>query len=243
MPTDTYRGGPTNSWPCSGAIAAMFSAVSAVQLRAAMLKRATDPESIPGRVGTEARMLYHCGHCDKLVLYRFWHWTEDEIMGIFQLALIVATFLCTLVAGFVFAFAVVVMPGIGKLGDGGFLRTFQVMDRVIQNNQPVFTLVWMGSVVALLAAAALGMGDLDGTGRLLLIAAVLVYILGVQLPTVTINVPLNNTVQTLEIDAMDEPSLKAARQDFESRWNTWNSIRTVLASLVSVLLIILLLRL
>ena len=164
-------------------------------------------------------------------------------MGIFQLTLIVATFLCSLVAGFVFAFAVVVMPGIGHLGDGEFLRAFQVMDRVIQNNQPVFLLVWMGSVIALLASAALGFGQLDGTGRLLIIVAVLVYLLGVQVPTVTINVPLNNTVQTLEIDAMDETAQAAARQDFELRWNTWNSIRTGLASLVSVLLIILLLRL
>ena len=163
-------------------------------------------------------------------------------MGIFQLTLIVATFLCSLVAGFVFAFAVVVMPGIGHLGDGEFLRAFQVMDRVIQNNQPVFLLVWMGSVIALLSSAALGFGQLDGIGRLLIVVAVLVYLLGVQVPTVTINVPLNNTVQALEIDAMDETAQAAARQDFELRWNTWNSIRTGLASLVSVLLIILLLR-
>ena len=164
-------------------------------------------------------------------------------MEIFQLTLIVAAFLCSLVAGFVFAFAVVVMPGIGSLGDGGFLQAFQVMDRVIQNNQPMFLLVWMGSVVALLASAVFGWGQLDGTGRLLMIVAVLVYLIGVQLPTVTINIPLNNTVQILEIDAMDETALAAARREFESRWNTWNSIRTVLASLVSVLLIILLLRL
>ena len=66
-------------------------------------------------------------------------------MEIFQLVLIVATFLCSLVAGFVFAFAVVVMPGIATLGDGEFLRAFQTMDRVIQNNQPLFH-VWSGWV-------------------------------------------------------------------------------------------------
>ena len=164
-------------------------------------------------------------------------------MGIFQITLIVATFLCSLVAGFVFAFAVVVMPGIGNLGAGEFLRGFQTMDRVIQNNQPVFMLVWMGSVIALLAAAALGFRQLDGTERLLIIVAVFVYLLGVQLPTITINVPLNNTVQALDLDSMDGTDLAAARQEFESRWNFWNSTRTLLASLVSVLLIVLLLRL
>jgi uncharacterized membrane protein len=164
-------------------------------------------------------------------------------MGLFELTLIIATLLCSLVAGLVFAFAVVVMPGIATLGDGAFLRAFQVMDRVIQRNQPLFLLVWIGSAIALLASAALGFGQLGGTGRLLMVAAVLLYLLGVQLPTVTINIPLNNTVQALEIDAMDETALAAARHAFEPRWNTWNSIRTVLAMVAAVLLLVLLLRL
>jgi uncharacterized membrane protein len=162
---------------------------------------------------------------------------------IFQVTLVAATLLCTLVAGFVFAFAIVVMPGIRALGDGEFLKAFQVMDRVIQNNQPIFMLVWIGSAVALLASTVLGFGQLDGSGRVLLIAALVVYLLGVQLPTLTINIPLNNTVQGLAIDEMDSPALKTAREAFESRWNFSNSTRTVLASLVSVLLVILLLRL
>jgi uncharacterized membrane protein len=98
-------------------------------------------------------------------------------------------------------------------------------------------------VVVLLASAVLGFEQLDGTGRVLMVAAVLAYLLGVQLPTVAINVPLNNTVQTLRIDGMDETALGAARQKFESRWISWNVVRTVLASLVSVLLLIVLLRL
>ncbi len=164
-------------------------------------------------------------------------------MGIFQIALILATFLCSLVAGFLFAFAVVAMPGIGGLDDREFIRAFQVMDRVIQNNQPIFLLVWVGSVVALVIAAVLGIGRLDGAGRLLIIFAALVYLLGVQLPTVTINIPLNNKLQTLDVDAMNETTQKAARQDFEPRWNLWNSIRAAFASLASALLIVLLFRL
>ena len=49
-----------------------------------------------------------------------------------QIALALATFLCSLVAGFLFAFAVVVMPGIRNLGDREFLRAFQEIDGVIQ---------------------------------------------------------------------------------------------------------------
>ena len=130
-------------------------------------------------------------------------------MGIFQIALIVATLLCSLVAGFLFAFAVVAMPGIGSLNDREFIRAFQVMDRVIQNNQPLFVFVWVGSVVALVTAAVLGIGQLDGAGRLLMIFAALAYLAGVQLPTVTINIPLNNKLQTLDVDAMNENDAKS----------------------------------
>jgi uncharacterized membrane protein len=164
-------------------------------------------------------------------------------MGIFQIALILATFLCSLVAGFLFAFALVAMPGIRNLNDREFIRAFQVMDRVIQNNQPIFVLVWVGSVVALVTSAVLGIGQLDGAGRLLIIFAALAYLLGVQLPTVTINIPLNNKLQTLDVDAMNETTQKTARKDFEARWNLWNSIRTVFASVASALLIIQLFRL
>jgi len=164
-------------------------------------------------------------------------------MGIFHIALILATFLCSLVAGFLFAFALVTMPGIRSLNDREFIRAFQVIDGVIQNNQPIFVLVWVGSVVALVTSVVLGIGQLDGGGRLLIIFAALAYLLGVQLPTFTINVPLNNKLQTLEVDELDKTTQKAARKDFEPRWNLWNSIRTAFASVASALLIILLFRL
>ena len=164
-------------------------------------------------------------------------------MGIFQVALILATFLCSLVAGFLFAFAVVAMPGIKRLSDKEIIRAFQVMDGVIQNNQPLFILVWVGSVVVLIASVAFGIGQLAGIDRLLIVLATLAYLIGVQLPTVTINIPLNNKLQTQDVDAMSETALKVAREEFEPRWNRWNAIRTVISTMVSAVLIILLFRL
>ena len=162
---------------------------------------------------------------------------------VFQAVLVLATFLCSLVAGFLFAFAAVVMPGIRRLDDGGFIRAFQVMDRVIQNNQPLFVFVWVGSVVALVAAAVLGLFALSGADRLLVIVAALVYLLCVQLPTITINIPLNNELQKLDPSTMTEMTRKRARDDFEPRWNRWNATRAACASLASLLLVLLLIRL
>ena len=66
--------------------------------------------------------------------------------------MLVAAALCALVAGLLFTFAVVAMPGLAKLSDREFIRAFQVMDGVIQDRQPLFVVVWVGSVVALVAA-------------------------------------------------------------------------------------------
>lgn len=156
---------------------------------------------------------------------------------LFQNTLMLATLLTTLVTGFILLFAIVVMPGLAKLPDADFLRTFQVIDRVIQNNQPLFIFVWMGSAISLLIAAALGITQLSGVARLLLIAAALSFIVGTQLPTLAINIPLNNHVQSLNIDTLEENSQRREREQFESRWNRWNAIRTLFSGLTSVLLI------
>jgi uncharacterized membrane protein len=162
---------------------------------------------------------------------------------VFPIILILATLLCALVAGLLFAFAIVIMPGLKTLTDREFIRAFQVIDGVIQNSQPVFMLVWVGSVLAVLAALVLGIGQLTRAERLLLVFSAAIYLLGVQLPTARINVPLNNQLQTLNVDAMNETERAKARAAFEPRWNRWNSIRAAIASLATGLLMILLFRL
>jgi uncharacterized membrane protein len=159
-----------------------------------------------------------------------------------QIALALTAFLCSLVAGFLLAFAVVVMPGIRNLGDREFLRAFQEMDGVIQRGHPLFGLVWLGSVLALVSSLALGLGQVVGLERLLLALAGGAYLLGVQLPTFIVNIPLNNELQALDIDVANEAACRSARERFEPRWNRWNTIRTALAALTSAMLILLLIR-
>ena len=135
-------------------------------------------------------------------------------MNLLELALIVATLLCAVMAGFVFSFASVVMPGIGNLTDKEFIRAFQAIDGVIQAGNPVFGLVWVGSVFALVAAAILAVLQHDGIVPTLVVASAIAYIIGVHLPTFRINVPLNNALQTLNVDDMDELMLDSARLIF-----------------------------
>jgi uncharacterized membrane protein len=164
-------------------------------------------------------------------------------MHLIQFAVLLSALLCSLVAGLVLTFAIVVMPGIQRLRDRAFLRSFKAMDRVIQDNQPIFMLVWVGSAMVLLISTVLGLWQLQGLDRILLLVACAIYLFGVQLPTVTINIPLNNHLQSQDLETMTEPALQETRDRFESRWLRWNAIRTVLAILTTVLLLVLLLRL
>ena len=145
----------------------------------------------------------------------------------FVFALVLAIVLCALVSGLLFGFAVVVMAGIAKLPNKDFLLAFKHMDGIIQNKQPIFMLVWVGSILTVLASVILGTMDLSGQEALLLWIGGGWYLLGVQLPTVAFNIPLNDTIQTLEINKLNELELASSRANFEAKWNRWNMIRTI----------------
>lgn len=164
-------------------------------------------------------------------------------MELIQFAVLMSALLCSLVAGFTLTFSIVVMPGIGTLGHREYLKSFKAMDRVIQNNQPIFMLVWIGSVVVILASTAYGAWRLAGLDRILLVVACAIYILGVHVPTVTINIPLNNFLQSHNLDTMPESEVLATAENLDARWLRWNTIRMIIATLTAVLLLVLLARL
>ena len=164
-------------------------------------------------------------------------------MAVFELVLVVSALFCALVAGFVFAFSSVVMPGIQSFGDRDFLRAFKAIDGVIQRSQKSFLVVWLGSIVLLAISLLLGFWHLSGIDLFLLILAAAIYLLGVQMPTVRINVPLNNMLQETDLDSLDNSQINETRIRFEASWVKWNHIRTVLATISSALLILLLMKL
>ena len=165
------------------------------------------------------------------------------MMDVFRPVLLTSTLLCSLVAGFLLAFALIVMPGLKQLPALDYLQVFKLMDRIIQNNHPLFILLWAGSMLTLALSLVLGWSQLDALGRALLTAGALVYFLGVQAPTLSVNVPLNNQVQAQSLEALAPEALTQLRRNFESRWVFWNTVRTVMAIFTAVLLLILVLRL
>ena len=138
-------------------------------------------------------------------------------MDILDISLIFSILTCSLVTGFIFTYAVVVMPGLSKLNDKEFLRAFQVTDGIIQNNQPFFMLTWVGSIIAILSLILIAIVFIGISKTWLIVLVGVVYLLGVQGITISIHIPLNNLIQQLNIDELNEQNLSEERKKFEKK--------------------------
>ena len=139
-----------------------------------------------------------------------------------------STLSCALVTGFVFTYAVIVMPGLAKLADKEFIRAFQVTDEVIQNNQPIFMIVWVGSVISVISTLIVSLMGPYSVETVLVIIAGFVYLLREQGLTVLVHLPLNRRIQTVNVEERDASALREERLLFESRWIRFNWIRTLI---------------
>ena len=154
-------------------------------------------------------------------------------MEILNISLFFSTLLCSLVTGFILTYAIVVMPGLSKLDDKEFIKAFQVTDGIIQNNQPIFILIWVGSIISVVSTIIISIFTLGILEGWKIIFVSLVYLIGVQAITIIIHLPLNRRIQKIDINSTNLQSLNEERKNFETKWNYFNNIRTVVAFLVT----------
>ena len=161
-------------------------------------------------------------------------------MDLLDISLIFSITLCSLVSGFIFTYAIVVMPGLSNLNDKEFLRAFQATDAIIQNNQPIFLFTWFGSIVSLLGTIFISVLSIGLTKAWLFALISIIYLLGVQGITIAIHIPLNNYIQKVEIRELSDEALAKERSKFERKWNYFNVIRTIISISATLVLLILL---
>lgn len=138
----------------------------------------------------------------------------------YQIILLVSCFTSAFlfVTALVFSFAV--MPGIATLDDTHFLHAFQVMDRIIQDMQPVFAVLWIGSIPSIFVSLILGIVVITDSsqsyGSIITMAQVLVLglattaVLVGQVVTLRVNIPLNNRVQNWLANSLTSSPLGAS---------------------------------
>ena len=161
-------------------------------------------------------------------------------MEILDISLFFSILLSALVTGFILTYALVIMPGLSNFDDKEFIKVFQVTDGIIQNNQPIFILIWVGSIMSVLGTiitSILSLGILDAW---IIIFVGVVYLLVVQGITISIHLPLNKSIQNIDINSSNSETLSKMRKSFETKWNYFNNVRTVVAFFVVLIFLLIL---
>src|SRR5918998_4237692 len=151
------------------------------------------------------------------------------------LALACAPLTAGLVAGVFYAYAISVNLGLAAQSDASYVATMQAINERIEN--PLFFASFFGAALFPLAALAAHYSRRPRSGRLWLIAlACVLYIGGSFLLTAFVNVPMNNQLAAVDLDAPTR-ILAEARDAYEDPWNFWNGVRTVFSTLAFIALI------
>jgi uncharacterized membrane protein len=133
----------------------------------------------------------------------------------------VAAVVAAMSAGITFIFSNTIMAALARRGAEEGAAAMVAINEVILN--PAFFAIFLGPGL-LLTAVAIGAWA-DGHGaRLALALGAAVYVLGVVLVTIAVNVPLNDAL------AAQTPGTAAAIDLWEHylvRWTRWNSVRAV----------------
>lgn len=142
-------------------------------------------------------------------------------------ALIAATILMGLIAGFFYAYACSVMIGLGNADDRTFIIAMQEINASVRNVW--FAPSFFGSLLVTGIAAPLAAVRGDRAVLRWTFAALLLYA-AAFLITMGISVPLNDELASAgPVDRIAD--LAAVRAGYEDAWVRWNIARTVAATL------------
>lgn len=138
---------------------------------------------------------------------------------------------CGLLAGLFFAFSAFIMTALGRVAPTSGIAAMNSINEVILRS--LFMPLFWGTTVASAALAILAIGVWGEAGATAMLAGGVVYLLGMFVCTVAIEVPLNNQLKS---DAGAESAF-STWQRYLRRWTQWNHVRTVSCTLACALFI------
>jgi uncharacterized membrane protein len=150
--------------------------------------------------------------------------------------LFITTIITGLIAGVFFCWSVSVTKGLAPLPDKEYIDVFQSLNREIQN--PLFFICFFGAAILLPVSTWQHYEQPLPLRFWLLLAASVIYLVGVIAVTVVGNIPMNESLDTFNTASATMPEMATCRINFEKSWNQLNNIRTV-ASVIAFVLIIL----
>jgi uncharacterized membrane protein len=145
------------------------------------------------------------------------------------LSLTIAAISAGLMAGVYFAFSAFIMRSFDQLRAAQAADAMNAINEVILRSW--FMPLFFGSTVLYAVLAGLAVFDAGLSGRWLLFATSLIYVIGMFLCTVFFNVPLNNRLKDA---GRDDNAIAETWTLYFKYWTRWNHLRTVcsLAALI-----------
>jgi uncharacterized membrane protein len=150
--------------------------------------------------------------------------------------IVITTVFSGLMAGLFYAWSISVTPGLAKIDDATYLRAFQSMNRAILN--PLFFVVFFGLVILLPVLSYFSFQTSISNQYWYVLAATILYFIGIMAVTIGGNIPLNNALEALQIESMTTEQMDEFRKSFENKWNRLNLIRAITSFLTFLLLVI-----
>lgn len=154
-------------------------------------------------------------------------------MELLQVVALVGVLGAGTIGGVFFAFSSFVMPALGRLPSEQGLAAMQSINVAVL--RPSFLAPFLGTALLSLGALVLAGVCWDEPGAEFLAAGGASYLVGTFLVTGLGNVPLNETLESVDPKDARAP---AAWERYLRRWTTWNHLRTA-AALVAALCFIL----
>ena len=147
-------------------------------------------------------------------------------------SLFIAVLCSGLSAGLFYAWEVSVIPGTRLVSAKSYLETMQSINRAILN--PAFFIIFFGTLLFLLNSTYLQYRIATDLSFWLMLAALITYLLGTFGVTVFGNVPLNETLDAVNLEGLTDEIFTNHRKAYEQQWNQLHTIRTVFSVLAFV---------
>ncbi|MEZ0475446.1 DUF1772 domain-containing protein [Luteimonas sp. B3_2_R+30] len=139
---------------------------------------------------------------------------------------------CGLLAGLFFTFSAFAMKALGRMEPSGGIAAMNSINETILRS--LFMPLFWGTTLASLGLAAIALSGWNEPAAKSMLIGGLVYIFGMFVCTIAIEVPLNN--ELARVDPGSDAALPVW-QRYQRRWTGWNHVRT-LACLVACVLFI-----
>lgn len=162
--------------------------------------------------------------------------TTAKTMTVSTILLVIAALTTGLIAGLFSAWSYAVSPGLARVQNVEFIASMQAMNRAILN--PVFLSCFLGTALLLPLDVYLQYRSSLPARFWLLLAAAVLYIVGVIGITMGGNVPLNEALDAFRLEAASPEEIARQREAFEGPWNRLNTLRTVASLLAFVLTVV-----